>query len=126
LVWKFTTSQIETRLEPGKRVLGWLIISGLFMVLQATLLDQALLQDPWIPIHLALVGLFGAFLLGLRRLPSVRKGEIWALAGLSAIPGVGLGFTGHCFTENHGAVLAAGWIILALWCFSIAYRGVRT
>ena len=107
-------SDQESRSGPAQ----WAIISGLFLVLQTGLLDQKALQDPWVPLHMAFLGILGAFLVGFLKL-SVRKWEPWAIAVLSGVLSTAIGSFGQTIP-----IFCVGWILLAAWSFSIVYRGV--
>ena len=95
----------------------WVLSSGLFLILHALLMDRESLQNPLIPIHVALLCLLAAFCFSYLSV-RIRSVQILAILGLS------LAFTAmlHAFGTN-AIVFTGGWFALAAWCAVIVFRG---
>ena len=99
------------------KIAGWALILGVFLVFHTVILVQKDLERPLAPLHLALVGLLGAFLFGALE----SKASRLSLTGIAL--GSGLLSLGFRSSSIGVVVMAAGWPVLIFWSARAALRG---
>ncbi len=118
------TATTETSVTPPgflRRVVPWFFLSGVFLVLHLVFLRQRELELQSIPIHLALLGLLSALLLGALQVKEQARGRFLWILGIMllsflvtmslTLPGLGAG------------TLWIAWPVLLLAATGALFRG---
>jgi len=110
------TAPVGGFIETTGRLTKIFAVTGVLVILHTLLMDRESLQDPWIPVHIAVLGIVGAILYSTPA--RVRTLEVIALAALS----FGLTWLSGAVASK-GAVFVPGWAILGAWGARIILRG---
>ena len=110
-------ARTEQLIETSGFLLRFTVLTGIFLALHTLFMDRECLQDPWIPLHIALLGILGSTVfLKIKIKKGIR--EFFALLGFSFFLTLLVGSF-----RLGGVVLGLGWAILATWSAWIAVRG---